>query len=203
MNTDRHTRVCAACGQGFTRNSSAARHNDNLHSGQATIVRPYEYIVGRLKGEFLPGDPSSYRRSLRNQTKSSSYFRPSQANNNDRTNFTINEDVRQGVRRQPNFINSMGFQERALNRSSVIRPDNKQPSFASNKEAELDLKLENLRTLLNSNYSPQIADDIWSRIANLAKIDLVNLDYALDFQRMKAKRKNSSHFKIDQFFDAF
>ena len=31
------------------------------------IVRPYEYIVGRLNGKFLPNDPSSYRRSKKNQ----------------------------------------------------------------------------------------------------------------------------------------
>jgi hypothetical protein len=201
MNTDKHTCVCATCGQGFTRNSSAVRHNDNLHSGQALIVTPYEYIVGRLKGEFLPGDPSIHRSSLRNQTSSSNYFRHSQADNNNRTNFRINADMRPGVR-PPNLFNSMGSQGRALHRSSVIRPDNKQPSFASNKDAERDSKLEELRTLLTINYSPQIADEIWSRIAYLAEFDSVHLDLALNFQRMKAKGKNSPHFKINQFFDA-
>jgi hypothetical protein len=96
----------------------------------------------------------------------------------------------------------MGSQGRALHRSSVIRPDNKQPSFASNKDAERDSKLEELRTLLTINYSPQIADEIWSRIAYLAEFDSVHLDLALNFQRMKAKGKNSPHFKINQFFDA-
>ena len=65
MNTDKHTCVCAACGQGFTRKSSGARHIYNLHAGQAVIVKPYEYIIGRLNGEFLPGDPAAYRKDPR------------------------------------------------------------------------------------------------------------------------------------------
>jgi hypothetical protein len=65
---NKHTCVCATCGQGFTRKSSAARHNYNLHSGQAIIVKPYDYIVGRLNGEFSPGDPAAYRRDRRGLT---------------------------------------------------------------------------------------------------------------------------------------
>jgi hypothetical protein len=58
----RHTWVCSLCGQGLTRKSSANRHNNNLHSGQAAIVRPYEYIIGRLNGNFhSPKDPLTYR----------------------------------------------------------------------------------------------------------------------------------------------
>ena len=35
---------------GTTRKGSAIRHNDNLHSGSAMIVRPVEYIIGSLDG---------------------------------------------------------------------------------------------------------------------------------------------------------
>jgi hypothetical protein len=57
------TWVCSHCGQGLTRKRSANRHNNNLPSGQAGIVRPFEYIIGRLNGTFcIPSDPLAYRR---------------------------------------------------------------------------------------------------------------------------------------------
>jgi hypothetical protein len=31
------------------------------------LVRPYEYIIGRLNGKFLQDDPSSYRHNKRSQ----------------------------------------------------------------------------------------------------------------------------------------
>ena len=85
MNTDKHTCICATCGQGFTRKSSAARHIYNLHSGQAMIVKPYDYIIGRLSGEFSPGEPAAYRRDRRRQTDSFI--------NNVRSNFGMHTDV--------------------------------------------------------------------------------------------------------------
>ena len=62
MILDKHTWVCSICGQGLTRKSTANRHNNNLHSGAASLVRPYEYIIGRLNGAFSQSDPSLYRR---------------------------------------------------------------------------------------------------------------------------------------------
>jgi hypothetical protein len=48
--------------QGVTRKSSAIRHNDNLHHVDAKIVWPYDYMIGRLNGEFPPPiDPLLYR----------------------------------------------------------------------------------------------------------------------------------------------
>src|SRR5215475_5660893 len=62
MIIDKHTWICSICGQGLTRKSTANRHNNNLHSGAALLVRPYEYIIGRLNGTFSQSDPSLYRR---------------------------------------------------------------------------------------------------------------------------------------------
>jgi hypothetical protein len=70
VNSDIHTRICSTCGQGFTRNSSVVWHNNSLHCGHAIIVRPYDYIIGRLRGEFLPADPALYRRDHKNRRKS-------------------------------------------------------------------------------------------------------------------------------------
>ena len=56
--------VCTTCGQHFTRRSSGNRHNSNLHSRSAKLVRPFDYIIGRLNGEIAPPihDPLLYRR---------------------------------------------------------------------------------------------------------------------------------------------
>ena len=58
----KHTWICATCGQGFTRKSTGVRHSKNLHSGNAILVRPYEYIVGRLRGTYTQSDPLFFRR---------------------------------------------------------------------------------------------------------------------------------------------
>jgi hypothetical protein len=57
--------VCSTCGQDFTRKDTAYRHNLTLHQGHGTIVRTLEYLIGRIKGEFAPADPLSYRRQRR------------------------------------------------------------------------------------------------------------------------------------------
>jgi hypothetical protein len=38
--------------------STAVRHNNNLHLEGAVLVRPYDYIIGRLNGQFLQSVPS-------------------------------------------------------------------------------------------------------------------------------------------------
>src|SRR5215207_821846 len=53
--------VCTICSQTFTRRWRGKTHNINLHSGTAKIVRLVDYIVGRLNGQYFPGDPSLYR----------------------------------------------------------------------------------------------------------------------------------------------
>jgi hypothetical protein len=72
LSSTKHTWTCATCGQGLTRKSSAVRHNNDLHSGRAMIVRPNEYIVGLLNGKFLESDPLLYRRNHIGQKNRSS-----------------------------------------------------------------------------------------------------------------------------------
>jgi hypothetical protein len=52
----RITKVCATCGEHFTRKYSATRHNNNLHFGNGLIVTLLDYIVGRVSGQYLPSD---------------------------------------------------------------------------------------------------------------------------------------------------
>ena len=64
-----HKWVCTICGDGFTRRTSANRHNGNLHAGNGMIVRPIEYIIGRQNGRFAqPADPLSYRMNKNKKT---------------------------------------------------------------------------------------------------------------------------------------
>jgi hypothetical protein len=60
----KHNWICITCGQGFTRKHSGNRHNSNLHSGTAKLVRPFDYVIGRLNGEIASPmhDPLFYRR---------------------------------------------------------------------------------------------------------------------------------------------
>jgi hypothetical protein len=56
--------VCTIGRQDFTGKSSGSRHNSNLHYGSAKLVRPFDYVVGRLEGKIAPPthDPLFYRR---------------------------------------------------------------------------------------------------------------------------------------------
>src|ERR1700716_3433750 len=56
----RITWVCATCSQPFTRRTSATRHDNNKHRGQAEIVPLLEYIVGRGTGQYMSSKPLSY-----------------------------------------------------------------------------------------------------------------------------------------------
>jgi hypothetical protein len=60
--------VCTICGQDFTRRTSGNRHNSNLRNGMAKLVRPFDYITGRLNGQIASPVryPWAYRRYKRN-----------------------------------------------------------------------------------------------------------------------------------------
>jgi hypothetical protein len=159
------------CGQGFTRNSSAVRHNSVLHSGQAMIVKPYDYIIGRLKGEFSSDDPALSRRDrgkLANSLVNNYHF---QTKNNVRTNFGTHADAHTHELHPSNPVDPMGSQERVPYPSSgnPHGPINRSMPYVSNRIAERKLKLEELRKLLYVNYPPQVADQQLVQITYLAE----------------------------------
>jgi hypothetical protein len=88
-------------GQGLTRKSSAIRHNSNLHSGNAMIVRPFDYVIGRITGKFLPplNDPLLYKRVNNNSKRRQNtvfsgpihYYDNYEHNNN--SNFNNNNEL--------------------------------------------------------------------------------------------------------------
>jgi hypothetical protein len=60
----KHNWICTLRRQDLTRKSSGNRHNSNLHARSAKLIRPYDYVIGRLNGEIAPliHDPLLYRR---------------------------------------------------------------------------------------------------------------------------------------------
>ncbi len=51
---DRLTYVCTVCSEHFTRKYSAKRHNQNIDSGAAEIVRLIDYLAGRSSRQYMP-----------------------------------------------------------------------------------------------------------------------------------------------------
>ena len=131
MNTDKHTCVCATCGQGFTRKSSGVRHINNLHFGQAVIMKPYDYIIGRLSGRFSPGDPAIYRNNSKNLTNSTVHNYQFNSKNNDTTNFKVYADSSTYNSHFPNLTYTMGSQGGVLNPEPGTRPSTNQSNIAS------------------------------------------------------------------------
>ena len=184
MNTDKHTCVCATCGQGFTRKSSGVRHIYKLHSGQAMIVKPYDYIVGRLNGEFSPGNPAAYRRVRRGPTNPFV--------NNVRPNTGIHTDMHTLRPNPPNAMYPVGFQGKSMypSHGNPHRPTNHNQNvpYFSNRAAERNSKLKELETLLYQYYPPQVAAQQLDRISYLVneRNDDAFLDAFLDSLRMRS-----------------
>ena len=60
------TWVCTICSQSFTRNSSAKRHDINLHEGRGEYVRYIDYEIGRIQGKYYQNDPTLYKKKSYN-----------------------------------------------------------------------------------------------------------------------------------------
>jgi hypothetical protein len=55
--------VCTLCSEHFTRRYSAKRHNQNLHNGNAEIVRLIDYLAGRSSGLYTPNHPFWFKQN--------------------------------------------------------------------------------------------------------------------------------------------
>jgi hypothetical protein len=148
MTLDKHTWICSICGQGLTRKSTAKRHNNNLHLGAALLVRPYEYIVGRLNGTFSQSDPSLFRRK-KNVSDYSIYQQQSIKKSNDIKTTVYTQSGLSHLHIQP----------------SHIPVDNVQASTDMEKMMDMMLKLPEFKTLVNKHLPPYEASQI---IANAA-----------------------------------
>ncbi|MFL6315537.1 MAG: hypothetical protein ACJ73C_02205 [Nitrososphaeraceae archaeon] len=79
--------ACGTCGLYFSRRYNANRHNRNLHYNKADI-RPFqEYMLGRMSGKYMPGNPSSY--GIKNRsTSESGVVHQYENNNNNNSHFS-------------------------------------------------------------------------------------------------------------------
>ena len=121
-------------------------------------MKPYDYIIGRMKGEFSPGDPAIYRGNQRNHTNSLVSGHPFQTKANDRIDTRIHADMHTYESHPPNSL---------YRGKSEIPPwsVNMQSSYATNKSTEHDLKLRQLEELMYKNFPPQIAAQLFDQKA--------------------------------------
>jgi hypothetical protein len=164
-----HRWVCTICGDGFTRRTSAVRHNENLHSGYGLIVRPFEYLVGRQNGTFSkPVDPLIFRKNNK-----ANYFR----NNSSEYSAYSHEGYNNyhQVYRNPDNIrpNRIETQDTRLDiESQVVREQTNQArGQTGSSQADMDIermpkvnKLQELRRLLFLYYGLAEANTIYNMI---------------------------------------
>jgi hypothetical protein len=129
------------------------------------IVKPYDYIIGRLKGEFSPDDPANYRSNRRNQFNFSDYNQPFQAKNNERINSRIHiADMVAHELHPPNSINPMKQGKTSYSSSETPqRPVNQEIPYSSNQYTEHELKLNELKVLLYKYFPPQDAAQLFAQ----------------------------------------
>lgn len=175
--------ICSLCAQGFTRRTSARRHNERLHNSQATIIRPIEYLVGRLKGQFeSPQDPLEYRRPGPYRLGSEP---PMIAHNNpEKPTHTIppsNDNLSRPL--NPNNFTPAVSPEFHIPKSS---------NPTSMEQFSIGLKLQELAVLLHKHCSPDSARLylMWTKLnLNSGNVDILetnlNLFRSLDNIRLK------------------
>ena len=165
---DKYTWVCSTCSQGLTRKSSAKRHNNNLHSGNAMIVRPFEYIIGRLNGKFPPTtDPLLFRRKnlkdvrRQNGDNNSAYSHDNipRPQNKIMTRNDYNHYGLPASDSQPDLPLLVSSQEPFRNEGL-----NEKQSNYSHGPLRNMTKFEELHHLLNKNYSHQDAQSVLSLV---------------------------------------
>jgi hypothetical protein len=160
--------ACSMCGQGFTRKRSANRHNLNLHSGQALVVRTIEYVIGRVNGTFPAAiDPLLFRKAhKRNHNDNIStearhiYAHDGPVNNN----LDVNHEYKTNEKRpsypiqRPDLSTPLVQEEsfyKAVNEKEQSPHRYKPPEGVSIKE-----KLAELKRLSYEFYAYPVAQDI-------------------------------------------
>ena len=130
--------VCTLCSQTFTRRLSGERHNLNLHSGMAPIVKFIDYIVGRIEGRYHPSNPLLFRcknkyMQRKNNSQSMDSYKNEKTVNDVSSQFTVMPDKTkessQSIRSEGNF--GFGYKQDP----SDVSTDNVGPKTESIKDA--------------------------------------------------------------------
>jgi len=187
MNFGKHNWVCSLCGQGLTRKSTAIRHNNNLHFGGAMLVRPHDYIIGRLNGTYLQSDPFLYRHYKKSRKNAASSIYHDDGYNNKTASGAILDNIA-----HESVYGNMGQQQptKTNNVNRMFYPQSEPPFQTSHngsdtlKMSERLLKLKELEILVNKHFSPQYANIIRMMAATQASLaDDDFLDKNLAFLR--------------------
>jgi hypothetical protein len=165
------------------------------------LVRPYEYIIGRLNGKFLQNDPSSYRHNKRSQKNMSDSIYHHESDNN-RMGFgavqgsIVHERGYENVRQQPiksNDIKSTFYAQPdpALRPSQKLVEVDVKASGTVEKLPGRMLKLRDIEILANKHCPPQYAKQIIIRTrmqVNLGHDALLdeNLAFLCNMDRAKS-----------------
>jgi hypothetical protein len=173
-----HTWICVICGAGFTRKSSANRHNQNLHTGNGTIVRPLEYIIGRLNGKFHePKDTLLFRKNNNN----------TRIQNNDLNPLMYTHEIYNNTNSYSNIDNNHDKHEKQVSYSEVpdwtsVKSQRPQYYHAVNDNQSISLierlrkmskleKFTEFQKIVNKYYSPLYAQ----KMLNVATVFTFNL----------------------------
>ena len=195
MKNNNNSYVCTICSQDFTRKGSGRRHNINLHSGTATIVRYIDYIIGRLSGHYSPSDPLLYRNKKKKHTNISSN------NYDNRSGFKVIADNTHdtGFCRNPadELIdhNNNNLDKQLLHHTDVFSLKSQQPlqnraantssSSYSEEYKQARSKLFELEQLLTPFCPPQIIYNTLNTIVRICNMrgDYTTIDDALENHR--------------------
>jgi hypothetical protein len=169
--------VCTICSQTFTRKWRGMVHRDNIHAGACDIVRLIDYMIGRTNGQYLPGDPTLYRRrrgmgNISGDLNDSNLFRSptssgemgnsfGRENNNAKWTFNKN-NIDQG--RNSHRIGARSTSDR--NQQEYHISDNRPFSDSIYKPNEAIIKMAEVKKLLSIYLPPEKVQDILSCACN-------------------------------------
>jgi hypothetical protein len=170
------------------------------------LVRPYDYIIGRLNGKFLQSDPSSYRHNKRSQKNMSDSIYHHHGADNNRTGFgaipgsIVHERGHENLRQQPTKSNDdikstfYAQSDPALQPSHELVGVDVKASDTVEKLSGRMLKLKEIEILVNKHCPPQDAKQIIIMAGmqvNLGDDD--SLDKNLAFLRNMDRAKSGSY----------
>ena len=199
--------VCTICSQTFTRKWRGMVHRDNLHAGAGDIVRLIDYMIGRTNGQYLPGDPSLYRRRrrmenisgdlhdnnpFRSQT-SSGEMGNSYGRENNNAKWTFNKkNIDQWRYTQPSGASSAS----ARNQQQFSITDNRPFSDSIQPPNEAIIKMAELKRTLSKYLPPEKVQDILSCVCNCCGImgNYSTLDSTLEEARKKVEFREASDY---------
>jgi hypothetical protein len=162
--------VCTLCSQTFTRRWRGTVHNNNTHAGLAKIVRLIDYMIGRNNGEYLPSDPSLYRRKKRSRS-STEYLVQS--------NFADPYSSFRELNKEKLSLLDKGIEHYSQPYGASSGPDRNQKYYTSDSKTVSDpiqqinegiVKMAEIKRLMSKYCTPKMVQDTLSEARECCKI---------------------------------